>query len=50
MHEHIIKSPIPREIIKNIIHLPENPYYDGQFQLDEKGKEALLLDWEERYD
>ena len=49
MHEHIIKSPIPRQIIKNIIPLPENPYFDGQFQLDEKGTEALLLD-KERYD
>ncbi|MFW5851978.1 MAG: hypothetical protein ACOCWB_07130, partial [Bacteroidota bacterium] len=24
-------------------HLPENPYWDGQFQPDENGTEVLLL-------
>ncbi len=36
--------------VKKVKHLPENPYYDGQFQLDENGTEALLLDREERND
>ena len=31
-------------------HLIENPYYEGQFQLDENGTEVLLLDREERHD
>jgi hypothetical protein len=36
--------------VKKVKHLPENPYYDGQFQLDENGTEALLLGREERND
>lgn len=36
--------------VKKVIHQPENPYYDGQFQLDENGTEVLLLEREERYD
>jgi len=29
---------------------PENPYYDGQFQLDDNGTEVLRLAREVRYD
>ena len=36
--------------VKKVMHLPENSYYDGQFQLDENGTEVLLLEREERYD
>ncbi len=36
--------------VKKVKHLPDNPYYDGQFQLDENGAEALLFQREERYD
>ena len=36
-------------IIK-VKHLPENFYWDGQFQLDDNGTEVLLLEREERYD
>ena len=36
--------------VKKVIHLPENPYWDGQFQLDDKGTEVLLLEREERND
>jgi len=37
-------------VVKNVKHLPENPYFDGQFQLDENGTEALIFEREERYD
>jgi len=37
-------------IVKKIIRLPENPYWDGQFQLDDNGKEVLLLEREVRND
>lgn len=37
-------------VVKKVIHQPDNPYYDGQFQLDENGAEVLLLEREERYD
>jgi hypothetical protein len=36
--------------VKKVIHLPENPYYDGEFQLDDNGTEVLLLEREMRYD
>ncbi|TVQ12042.1 MAG: hypothetical protein EA361_11615 [Bacteroidetes bacterium] len=36
--------------VKKVIHLPENMYYDGEFQLDDNGTEVLLLEREERYD
>jgi hypothetical protein len=36
--------------VKKVKHLPENPYYDGQFQLDDNGTEVLLLEREERDD
>ncbi|MFW5804047.1 MAG: hypothetical protein ACOCWG_02330, partial [bacterium] len=36
--------------VKKVKHLPENFYWDGQFQLDENGEEVLLLEREERYD
>lgn len=31
-------------------HMPENPYWDGQFQPDEHGTEVLLLEREVRND
>lgn len=36
--------------VKKVIHFPENPYYDGQFQLDDNGTEVLLLEREFRND
>jgi hypothetical protein len=36
--------------VKKVIHQPENPYYDGQFQPDDNGTEVLLLEGEERND
>ena len=36
--------------VKKIKHLPENPYYEGQFQIDEKGMEVLILEREVRND
>jgi len=36
--------------VKKVKQFPENPYYDGQFQLDDTGMEVLLLEREERYD
>ncbi len=36
--------------VKKIKHLPENPYYEGQFQIDEKGTEVLILEREVRND
>ena len=36
--------------VKKIKHLPENPYYEGQFQIDEKGTEVLILEREVRDD
>lgn len=37
-------------IVQKVIHMPENPYYDGEFQLDDNGSEVLLLEREERND
>lgn len=36
--------------VKKVIHLPENSYWDGQFQLNDKGTEVLILEREERND
>lgn len=36
--------------VKRVKHMPENQYYDGQFQLDENGSEVLLLEREARND
>jgi hypothetical protein len=36
--------------VKKVIHLPENPYWDGQFQPDDNGTEVLLLEREVRND
>lgn len=36
--------------VKKVNYLPENPYYDGLFQLDDNGTEVLLLEREERND
>ncbi|MCK4981737.1 MAG: hypothetical protein KAS17_02375 [Victivallaceae bacterium] len=36
--------------VKKIKHLPENPYWDGQFQLDEDGADVLILEREVRND
>lgn len=34
--------------VKKVKHLPENPYWDGQFQIDESGEEVLILEREVR--
>jgi len=36
--------------VKRVVHQPENKYWDGQFQLDDGGIDALILDREVRYD
>ena len=36
--------------VKKVNHLPENPYYDGQFQLNDNGIEVLLFEREVRND
>ena len=36
--------------VKKVKHLPENPYYDGLFQIDDNGEEVLLLEREVRND
>ena len=36
--------------VKKVQHMPENPYYDGQFQPDDEGTEVLLLEREVRDD
>jgi hypothetical protein len=36
--------------VKKVIHLPENFYWDGQFQLYDQGTEVLLLEREVRTD
>jgi len=35
---------------KKVKHLPQSPYYNGQFQLDDNGTEVLLLEREVRHD
>ncbi|MFO7868128.1 MAG: hypothetical protein R6U95_02380 [Bacteroidales bacterium] len=36
--------------VKKVVHMPENFYTDGLFQLDDNGEEVLLLEREMRYD
>ena len=36
--------------VHKVIHLPENKYWDGEFQLDEDGIDALILEREVRDD
>ncbi|MBN2258906.1 MAG: hypothetical protein JW702_00010 [Clostridiales bacterium] len=36
--------------VQKVKHLPENPYWDGQFQLDDDGTEVLILEREVRND
>lgn len=36
--------------VKKVKHMPENPYWDGQFQPDDHGTEVLLLEREVRHD
>ncbi len=36
--------------VKKVKHFPDNPYWDGQFQIDDNGEEVLLLEREVRYD
>jgi hypothetical protein len=36
--------------VQKVEHLPENKYWDGKFQLDDKGIEALILEREVRDD
>jgi len=37
-------------IVQKVKHLPENTYYDGQFQIDINGENALILKREFRDD
>ena len=37
-------------IVKKIKHLPNNPYYDGKFQIDDNGIEVVILEREVRND
>ena len=37
-------------IVQKVRHLPENMYWDGEFQIDENGIDALILEREERND
>ncbi len=36
--------------VRKVEHLPENMYWDGEFQIDENGINALILEREERHD
>ena len=36
--------------VQKVGHLPENKYWDGEFQIDENGIDALILEREERHD
>ena len=36
--------------VNKVIHLPENSFYEGIFQIDENGTEVLILGREMRYD
>jgi len=36
--------------VQKVGHLPENMYWDGEFQIDENGIDALILEREERND
>ena len=37
-------------IVQKVRHIPENMYWDGEFQIDENGIEALVLEREVRND
>ena len=37
-------------IVQKVKHIPENMYWDGEFQIDENGIDALVLAREERND
>jgi hypothetical protein len=37
-------------IVQKVEHLPENKYWDGEFQIDKKGIDALILEREVRED
>ena len=37
-------------IVHKVKHLPENSYWDGEFQIDENGTDVLILEREERND
>jgi len=37
-------------VVKKVVHQPENPYWDGQFQPDDHGTEVLILEREVRND
>ncbi len=39
-----------RPFVKKVKPLPDNSYYDGQFQLDNSGEEVLILEREVRYE
>mgnify|MGYP006902059245 CR=1 FL=1 len=37
-------------IVQKVIHLPENTFREGQFQLNNKGREVLIIEREFRDD
>ncbi len=37
-------------LVKKIEHLPDNMYWDGEFQLDDNGTDVLILEREVRSD
>ena len=37
-------------IVQKVKHIPENMYWDGEFQIDENGFDALILERELRND
>ena len=37
-------------IVQKVRRIPENMYWDGEFQIDENGIDALILEREERND
>lgn len=36
--------------VQKVAHLPDNMYWDGEFQVDENGIDVLILEREERND
>jgi len=36
--------------VQKVKHIPENMYWDGEFQIDENGIDALILERKERND
>ncbi|MCW3808116.1 hypothetical protein [Plebeiibacterium marinum] len=36
--------------VNKVVHNPDSPYYDGEFQIDDEGEEVLLLERVVRFD